>query len=355
MAALTVTAMVLPYRGARRIKASLGADWAMSETMRHEVAAAGKQTPESVQTVASPPIVAATLVSKVVSDSSRASIRDPQKDVSTMSMVTTVRHGIQVSLARELGLKISRIAIDPGHGGYDTGTQGPNGLMEKDLCLDVALRLGQLIKENIPGAEVVYTRTDDRHVPLEERTAIANDAKADLFISIHANSSDSREIRGVETYYVSLAASPGAGEIVSRENAVGDSSLHNLPDLIKKITRNENMAESRDLAQYIQTALAQRLQAVSQQEANRGVKRAPFIVLTGANMPGVLSEISFVSNPSDESLLFESEQRERISEGLYRGIVTYLGSMPAGTFAEQRRGNEEHPVASSEIAGRTGQ
>jgi N-acetylmuramoyl-L-alanine amidase len=352
MAALTVTAMVLPYRGVRRIKASLGADWAMCETMRHEVEAAAKQSPESVQTVASPAIVAAMPVSKVVSNSSRASTRDPQEDVSTMSMVTTVSHG--VSLARELGLKIGRIAIDPGHGGYDTGTQGPNGLMEKDLCLDVALRLGQLIKENIPGAEVVYTRTDDRHVPLEERTAIVNDAKADLFISIHANSSASRETRGAETYYVSLAASPDADEIPARENAVGDSSLYNLPELIKKITRNEYLTESRHLAQYVQTALAQRLQVISRQEKNRGVKRAPFIVLTGANMPAVLSEISFVSNPSDESLLFESAQRERISEGLYRGIVTYLGSMPARTFAEQRRGKEEHRVASSEIAGRTG-
>ncbi|HWO32663.1 MAG TPA: N-acetylmuramoyl-L-alanine amidase, partial [Candidatus Acidoferrum sp.] len=139
-------------------------------------------------------------------------------------------HG-QLSLARELGLKINRIAIDPGHGGNDTGTMGPHGLLEKDLCLDVGLRLGELIKQNLPGTEVVYTRKDDRHVSLEERTAIANDANADLFLSIHANSSDSRETRGVETFYLSLATSPESRALASRENGHAESSLHNLPDM----------------------------------------------------------------------------------------------------------------------------
>ena len=181
----------------------------------------------------------------------------------------------QLSLTRELGLKITRIAIDPGHGGYDTGTSGPQGLLEKDLCLDVALRLGQLIKENIPGAEVIYTRKDDHHVPLEERTSIANDANADLFISIHANSSDSRQTRGVETYYVSLAASRESRDLATRENALAESSLHNLPDLLKKITRNEKLTESKQLAADLQSSLSQRLQLVSRQETNRGVKQAP--------------------------------------------------------------------------------
>jgi N-acetylmuramoyl-L-alanine amidase len=209
--------------------------------------------------------------------------------------------------------------------------------MEKDLCLDVALRLGRMIKENVPGAEVIYTRTNDRYIPLEERTSTANEGQADLFISIHANSSDARQIRGVETYYVSLAASPEAREIATRENAVGDSSLHNLPDLIKKITRDENLAESRQLATDLQSSLSQRLQLVSRQETNRGVKRAPFIVLTGANMPAVLSEISFLSNPSDDELLLKTDQRQRITEGLYRGIAAYLGSMPARAIPEHTR------------------
>ncbi len=236
-------------------------------------------------------------------------------------------HERQLSLTRALGLKINRIAIDPGHGGYDTGAMGPHGLLEKNLCLDVALRLGQLIEENIAGAEVVYTRKDDRHVPLEERTAIANGANADLFISIHANSSDSREARGVETYYLSLSTSQESMELATRENALAQSSLHDLPELIKKITRNEKISESKQLAGDIQNALSRRLQLVSRRETDRGVKQAPFVVLTGANMPAVLSEISFVSNASDESLLLDSKQRQRVAEGLYRGIAAYLDSL----------------------------
>ena len=242
----------------------------------------------------------------------------------------------QLSLARELGLKINRIAIDPGHGGYDTGTMGPRGLLEKDLCLDVGLRLGELIRENLPGTEVIYTRKDDRHVSLEERTAIANDAKADLFISIHANSSDSRETRGVETFYLSLATSRESRDLASRENAPAESSLHNLPDMIKKIARNEKLTESKQFAVDVQQALAKQLQLVSRQETNRGVKQAPFVVLTGANMPAVLSEISFVSNANDESLLLEGSQRQRIAEGLYRGVASYLNRVPGPAPAKPK-------------------
>ena len=242
----------------------------------------------------------------------------------------------QLSLTRELGLKINRIVIDAGHGGYDTGTTGPRGLVEKDLCLDVALRLGRLIEQNAASAQVVYTRKEDIFVPLELRTAMANDANADLFISIHANSSSSREIRGVETYYMSLASSKEARELAARENAMGQSSLHDLPGLIKKIASSERIEESRQLAGDIQNALSQRLQMVSRQETNRGVKRAPFLVLTGANMPAVLSEISFVSNASDENLLLDGAQRERVAEGLYRGIAGYLDSMQSNSPKKQK-------------------
>ncbi len=242
----------------------------------------------------------------------------------------------QISLARELGLKINRIVIDPGHGGFDTGTMGPRGLLEKNLCLDVALRLGRLIEANIPGAEVVYTRKDDRHVPLEERTALANDANADLFISIHANSSQSPEIRGVETYYMSLANSREARELAARENTDGQSSLHDLPGLLRQIAKSDKIRESRQLAVEIQNALSQRLQLVSRQETNRGVKRAPFLVLTGANMPAVLSEISFVSNASDENLLLEGTQRQRVAEGLYHGIASYFESMHGAPQKRQK-------------------
>jgi N-acetylmuramoyl-L-alanine amidase len=233
----------------------------------------------------------------------------------------------QRSLTRALGLKINRIVIDAGHGGHDTGTIGPHGLMEKDLCLDVAQRLGALIEQKLPGADVVYTRSDDTFVPLEERTAIANRAQADLFISIHANSSHDGSARGVETYYLNFATTEESMEVASRENALSQESLHDLQDIIKKIARNDKIEESKELASDIQDSLTQRLQVVSHSERNRGVKKAPFVVLIGANMPSILSEISFVSNPADEKLLRKPDQRQRIADGLFRGVSSYLESL----------------------------
>jgi len=238
----------------------------------------------------------------------------------------------QRSLTRALGLKIGRIVIDPGHGGHDTGTIGPTGLMEKDLCLDIALRLGKIIQQRLPGAEVIYTREDDTFVPLENRTAIANQAKADLFISVHANSSHDHKARGVETYYLNFSASPEAMEVASRENALSQGSIHELQDLIKKIARNEKIEESRELAAEIQDSLTKRLQRVNRTLKNRGVRKAPFVVLIGANMPSVLSEVSFISNPTDEQLLKKPENRQRVAEGLYRGVESYLQSINSLTY-----------------------
>jgi N-acetylmuramoyl-L-alanine amidase len=231
------------------------------------------------------------------------------------------------SLTRALGLKIHRIVIDPGHGGHDTGTIGPHGLLEKDLCLDVALRLGRMIEQKLPGAEVVYTRQDDTFIPLEERTRIANDAKADLFISIHANSSHDETARGVETYYLNFSTSDESMEVAARENAASQESLHDLQDIIKKIARNDKIEESKELAGDVQESLARKLEATSPAVKDRGVKQAPFVVLIGADMPSILAEISFVSNPTDEKLLKKTDQRQRIATGLYSGIASYLDSL----------------------------
>jgi N-acetylmuramoyl-L-alanine amidase len=246
------------------------------------------------------------------------------------------------SLTRELGLKISRIVIDPGHGGHDTGTIGPHGLMEKDLCLDIALRLGRIIDERIPGAEVIYTRKDDTFIPLEDRTAIANNAKADLFISIHANSSHDHAARGIETYYLNFATSQESMEVATRENALAQSSIHDLQDLVKKIARNEKIEESKELANDIQDSLSHRLQVISQSQKNRGVKKAPFVVLIGANMPSVLSEVSFISNPADEKALRRGDQRDRVAEGLYHGISSYLDSLNSLSYNRQRFVSDNH-------------
>jgi len=232
----------------------------------------------------------------------------------------------QHSLTRALGLKIGRIVIDAGHGGHDTGTIGPTGLMEKDLCLDVALRLGKSIQQRLPSAEVVFTRDDDTFIPLERRTEIANEAKADLFISVHANSSQDKQARGIETYYLNFTGSSDAMEVASRENALSENAVHDLQNLVTKIARNEKIEESRDLATMIQESLSKRMENINRGERNRGVRKAPFVVLIGADMPSVLAEISFLSNPSDEQWLKKPENRQKVADGLYRGIESYLQS-----------------------------
>ncbi|MBZ5719007.1 MAG: N-acetylmuramoyl-L-alanine amidase [Acidobacteriia bacterium] len=230
------------------------------------------------------------------------------------------------SLIRALGLKIGKIVIDPGHGGHDTGTIGPNGLLEKDLVLDVGKRLGKLLEARL-GAPVVYTRSDDTFIPLETRTAIANQEQADLFVSIHANSSSDPDARGVETYYLNFTSSPEALEVAARENAVSEKSIHELQDLVKKIALKEKIDESREFASDVQHALHSGLSAKSPGIRDRGVKKAPFIVLIGANMPSILAEISFVSNPGDERRLETPEYRQRIAESLYRGVSKYVSGL----------------------------
>jgi N-acetylmuramoyl-L-alanine amidase len=238
------------------------------------------------------------------------------------------------SLIRALGLKIGKIVIDPGHGGHDTGTIGPGGLQEKDLVVDVGRRLGKLLDARL-GAEVVYTRKDDTFIPLETRTAIANQEQADLFVSIHANSSRDSNARGVETYYLNFTSSADALEVAARENAVSEKSIHELGDLVKKIALKEKIEESHEFASDVQEALHSGLSLKNAGLRNRGVKKAPFIVLIGANMPSILAEISFVSNPADERRLETPEYRQRIAESLYRGIAKYVSGLSGVKLASR--------------------
>ena len=230
------------------------------------------------------------------------------------------------SLIRALGLKIGRIVVDAGHGGHDTGTIASNGLMEKDLVLDVARRLGRLLQARM-GADVIYTRDDDSFVPLETRTAIANQQQADLFISIHANSSADRRARGVETYYLNFTSSADALEVAARENAVSEKSIHELQDLVKKIALRDKIEESREFATNVQTSLYQNLSVRDRGLRDRGVRKAPFIVLIGANMPSILAEISFVSNPTDARKLQTPEYRQKIADALYKGVTKYVSGL----------------------------
>jgi N-acetylmuramoyl-L-alanine amidase len=239
------------------------------------------------------------------------------------------------SLIRALGLKIGKIVVDAGHGGHDTGTIGPNGLQEKDLVLDVALRLGKALQTRL-GADVVYTRDDDTFVPLETRTAIANQERADLFISIHANSSSDSSARGVETYYLNFTSSPEALEVAARENAVSEKSIHELQDLVKKIALKEKIEESREFAADVQKSLWANMAAKQSSIRNRGVKKAPFIVLIGANMPSILTEISFLSNPTDERKLQTPEYRQKIADYIYKGVARYISGLSGLNVASEQ-------------------
>jgi N-acetylmuramoyl-L-alanine amidase len=259
----------------------------------------------------------------------------------------TATHDGQATLTRTLGLKIGRIVIDAGHGGHDTGTIGPTGLMEKDLCLDVALRLGKIIQTKLPGADVVYTRSDDTFIPLEERTNIANQAKADLFISIHANSSQDHAARGIETYYLNLRGTPDAMEVAARENATSSQGIHDLQDVVRQIARTEKIDESKEFAEDVQNALSIKIQKSAKTVKNRGVRKAPFVVLIGADMPSILTEISFLSNPADEQLLKKPEQRQHVAEGIFGGVSSYLESLNSVAFNQPGKPARPHAAAAS--------
>jgi N-acetylmuramoyl-L-alanine amidase len=240
----------------------------------------------------------------------------------------------QNSLTRALGLKLARVVIDPGHGGHDQGTQSPKGLMEKELVLDVALRVGKLIEEHM-AAEVIYTRSDDTFVPLDGRTALANEKKADLFLSIHANSSPFPRIAGVETFYLNFTDSKEALDVAARENASSQKSIFELQDIIQKITMHEKLDESKEFARRLQASLYSLSSRNAPGQKNRGVKKAPFVVLIGANMPSVLAEIGFVSNPREESLLKRSDYRQKVADSLYRGLSRYAESLSHFQMAQK--------------------
>jgi len=224
------------------------------------------------------------------------------------------------SRARALPVKISRVVIDPGHGGSDEGIRGVGGLLEKDVALDVARRLGELVEQRM-GAEVIYTRTADIFVPLEGRIALANEKKADLFLSIHANSSPSDpHMRGSDVYYLNFTRSKEALEVAARENAGSERSVFELRELIQKITVQNKGEESRDIAERIQAALYPLSARNAFEGQNRGAQKAPLTVLIDAHMPSVVAELGYLSNRDESTLLHDAEYRQKLAEGLFRGI-----------------------------------
>ncbi|MEQ1872022.1 MAG: N-acetylmuramoyl-L-alanine amidase, partial [Vicinamibacterales bacterium] len=229
------------------------------------------------------------------------------------------------SLARQLGMGVSRIVIDPGHGGHDPGAKGI-GASEADLVLDVALRLEKLFQSS-PGIEVILTRRTDAYVTLQERTSIANRENADLFLSIHANANDVASARGVETYFLNFANSPGTAATAARENAAAGRAMGELPDVVKAIALNSKLQESRDFAIYVQREMVARLGTSGKNPRNLGVKQAPFQVLIGAAMPSILTEVAFLSNTQEAKLVKQAAYRQKIAEALFSAVRKYQNSL----------------------------
>ena len=239
-----------------------------------------------------------------------------------------------LSIARQLGLGVSRIVIDPGHGGHDPGAKG-KGVTEAELVLDVALRLEKLLQK-LPGVEVILTRRTDEFIQLPERTAIANREGADLFLSIHANASANGQAHGIETYFLNFANNQSAAAVAARENAASTQSMGGLPDFVKAIALNNKLDESRDFALHVQRAMVERQRAANKMLKDLGVKQAPFVVLIGANMPSVLAEMGFVTNAPEAKLLKGNAYRQRIAESLFNAIRKYQTSLKnVGTVAHQ--------------------
>ena len=230
-----------------------------------------------------------------------------------------------LSLARQLGLGVSRIVIDPGHGGHDPGAYA-GGINEAELVLDVALRLEKLLAK-LPGVDVVLTRRENTFIPLQERTALANRENADLFLSIHANASTLPAARGVETYFLNFASNQNAAAVAARENATSEQTMGALQDVVKAIALNSKRDESRDFATYVQREMMDSLKAANKTLKDLGVKQAPFVVLIGASMPSVLAEISFLTNPQEAKLLKGSSYRQKIAQALFDSVREYQNSL----------------------------
>jgi N-acetylmuramoyl-L-alanine amidase len=242
----------------------------------------------------------------------------------------------EYSLSRQLGLGVSRIVVDAGHGGHDPGAQA-NGIDESELTLDVAQRLQKLLEAQ-PGFAVVLTRSTDDYIALEERTAIANREGADLFLSIHANASRQTTASGIETYFLNFATNPTAEAVAARENASSGQNMGTLPDILKAIALNNKLAESRELASIVQTSLVRRLSQQNKTIRDLGVKQAPFVVLIGAQMPSILAEISFLTNRSEATLLKQAAYRQRIAQALFDAIVKYQASLKKVTTVASKGG-----------------
>ncbi|MBE7414981.1 MAG: N-acetylmuramoyl-L-alanine amidase [Deltaproteobacteria bacterium] len=227
------------------------------------------------------------------------------------------------SLTQQLGLKVRKIVIDPGHGGKDPGAVGRTGLKEKDINLKLGLMLREKL-EREAGATVVMTRDRDVFVPLEERTAIANREEADLFISIHTNAAPRRTASGIETYILGISNDEEAKRVAARENATSTRSVSDLEFILNDLIKTAKTNDSARFAGVVQDSLVSKLRASYRNVRSNGVKGAPFYVLIGTKMPAVLVEVSFISNPLEEERLKDPKYLKEAVDGIADGVLSYM-------------------------------
>ncbi|HSW61938.1 MAG TPA: N-acetylmuramoyl-L-alanine amidase [Dissulfurispiraceae bacterium] len=236
-----------------------------------------------------------------------------------------------------------RIVIDAGHGGHDPGAVGKSGLYEKDVVLDIALQVKSVLLKQYPGYDVLLTREKDLFIPLDERAAIANRGKADLFVSIHANASTNRKARGIETYILNWTNDEESIRVAARENAISVRKMRQVQNevtaMLASLERQSKRDESVKLAGYIQNSMISDVMQTYPQVNNLGVKQALFYVLVGAKMPSALVEVAFISNPEEESLLAKDAYRRRIASAVAAGIHSYFLSAPSQKVAGGARVN----------------
>jgi N-acetylmuramoyl-L-alanine amidase len=329
----SVFTLYSPFRVLIDFKAAAPPTGALTPPELTPIALAARTDPMPVALVASlpappltPPVAATPATERLLDPPARPLASRPVVPASSIPpALPSANSDGKFSLARQLGLGVSRIVIDAGHGGHDPGAQS-NGISEAELVLDVAMRLSRLMQKQ-PGIEVVMTRDTDVFIPLEERTTIANREGADLFLSIHANASRNPRARGVETYFLNFASNPDAEAVAARENSASGRAMHSLPDIVRAIALNNKIDESRDFADMVQRSMVRRLASRNKQLKDLGVKQAPFVVLIGAAMPSVLAEISFVTHKQEGQLLKTGAYRQQIAEALLDAVLRYQQSL----------------------------
>ena len=228
-----------------------------------------------------------------------------------------------LTLAQQLGLGVKKVVIDPGHGGKDPGAMGPSGLKEKDVVLGIALKLQKKIRARL-GLDAILTRSSDTFMPLEERTALANTQKADLFVSVHTNAHKNGRVRGISTYILNVATDKEAARLAAFENAVSTKRISDLEKILNDLMLNSKINESSRLADAVQQGLIRGLPRSYRGIKDLGVKQAPFYVLIGAQMPSIMVEVSFITNRWEEKRLASDGYQEAVAEGILAGIQSYI-------------------------------